>query len=360
MTFQFKQKSRDFYVSENLPFKLSGSGDAFFVYISKRNITTYDIIDHLRSELGITRMSLGIAGLKDKKAIAKQWISIYDRALNKVGGEKAFLNSLSKICKVIETGRHHTPLNMSTPITNTFHITFSSTKNLWQEEKQKSLQIVQELLDDGYPNLFWSQRFGINGRNSTQWYEIMTGTSKERYSKADMIFKLQAFSSKVFNEFVASRARNSLDLLDGDILSWTDRSQLHYGIYSSKDKKVSLVDIRSDSEAFLFVPHKTSKKIVYNNSMVVTGPVPGHNMARPDPKSPAGKREADFMTKQKLDKESMKVYSHNRVYGLRRPIRVYPTKSKVRYKEDNLLVDFTLPSGSYASIVFDALSEALR
>jgi len=83
MTFEFKQKSQDFYVSENLPFQLSGDGEAFFVQISKRNMTTHDIIDHLHKDLGITRMSLGIAGLKDKKAIAKQWISIYDRALNK-------------------------------------------------------------------------------------------------------------------------------------------------------------------------------------------------------------------------------------------------------------------------------------
>jgi len=57
---------------------------------------------------------------------------------------------------------------MSTPINNAFHITFKSTKNLGQKEKQKALEIVQQLLDDGYPNLFGKQRFGINGKNSTQ------------------------------------------------------------------------------------------------------------------------------------------------------------------------------------------------
>lgn len=361
MTFQFKQKSRDFYVSENLPFKLSGKGDAFYVYIQKRNITTYDIIDHLKKELWITRMSLGIAGLKDKKAVAKQWISIYDRALNKAGGERVFVDTLSKVCKIIETKRHHTPLNMSTPITNTFHITFKSTKKLWQEEKQKALHVVQQLLDDGYPNLFGAQRFGINGRNSTQGYEIMTRTSKEKFGKADTVFKLQAYASKVFNEFVAQRAKNNLDLMDEDILSRTQWAQIHYGIYSVSDDKVSLVDIRSNSEAFFFVPHKTWKKVAYNpHTMIVTGPVPWHNMARPSTSSPAGKRELEFMMKQKLEKGNMNVFSSQRVYGLRRPIWVYPTKSKVWYKADNLLIDFTLPSGSYASIVFDALSRELR
>jgi len=36
-------------------------------------------------------------------------------------------------------------MNMSTPITNTFHITFKATKNLGQEEKDKAKEIV-----DGY------------------------------------------------------------------------------------------------------------------------------------------------------------------------------------------------------------------
>jgi len=48
------------------------------------------------------------------------------------------------------------------------------------------------------------------------------------------------------------------------------------------------------------------------------------------------------------------------VYGLRRALRVYPTKTKVKYQEDDLLVDFTLPAGSYASIVFDSLGEKLE
>lgn len=84
MTFNFKQKSFDFFVHEHLPFKLKGHGDAFYVYIEKRNITTYEVIDHLRKRFGLSRMTIGIAGLKDKKAIARQWISIYDRALKQL------------------------------------------------------------------------------------------------------------------------------------------------------------------------------------------------------------------------------------------------------------------------------------
>lgn len=143
MTFNFKQKSHDFFVSEQLPYKLTGKGDAFYVYFEKRNITTYEVLDHLRRELGLSRMSLGIAGLKDKKAVAKQWISIYDRALKKAGGQVAFLDALSEVVKVLDTGRHPFPMNMSTPITNAFQIKLRSTKKLGQEEKVQALEIVR-------------------------------------------------------------------------------------------------------------------------------------------------------------------------------------------------------------------------
>jgi TruD family tRNA pseudouridine synthase len=83
MSFLFKQVSSDFRVFEELPFSLSGNGDAFYVYIEKRNLTTHELLEHIQKKCHISRMSIGIAGLKDKKAIARQWISIYARALKK-------------------------------------------------------------------------------------------------------------------------------------------------------------------------------------------------------------------------------------------------------------------------------------
>ncbi|NOZ44765.1 MAG: tRNA pseudouridine(13) synthase TruD [bacterium] len=59
--FQFKQKSQDFIVEEELPFVLKGEGDAFFVYFEKQNLNTMDVVDHLCKQLKISRMTLGIA-----------------------------------------------------------------------------------------------------------------------------------------------------------------------------------------------------------------------------------------------------------------------------------------------------------
>lgn len=83
--FSFKQKSQDFIVTEELPFSLSDTGDVFFVFFEKRNLNTMDIVNHLCSSLNIPRLTLGIAGLKDKKAITRQRICIYRSALKKIG-----------------------------------------------------------------------------------------------------------------------------------------------------------------------------------------------------------------------------------------------------------------------------------
>jgi tRNA pseudouridine13 synthase len=81
----FKQKSQDFIVEEQLPFNLAGKGDAFFVFFEKRNKTTMEVIEHLCKTCNISRLTLGIAGLKDKTAITRQWVSIYKSALKKMG-----------------------------------------------------------------------------------------------------------------------------------------------------------------------------------------------------------------------------------------------------------------------------------
>jgi tRNA pseudouridine13 synthase len=143
--FSFKQKSQDFIVTEELPFTLAGRGDAFFVFFEKRNLNTMDIVHHLCAAFNLSRLSLGIAGLKDKKAITRQRICIYKSALKKLGGEKAFLESIGEVAKVLKTGRHTTPIGMTTPIQNSFYIRLRANKKLSEKEKDISNRKILSL-----------------------------------------------------------------------------------------------------------------------------------------------------------------------------------------------------------------------
>ncbi len=362
MSFSFKKTSADFHVYEELPFVLSGKGDAFYVYVEKRNLTTQEVIDYLRKKLKLSRLSLGIAGLKDKKAIARQWISIYDRALTQAGGERVFVDTLAEITKVIKTSRHAFPLNLSTPITNKFTITFRAQKNLWQAEKFQAQQVVTDLLATGYPNLFGVQRFGIGGRNSTQGWEILHGTSteKKRMTPADVVFKLQAYASKIFNEYATQISESGKPLLDGDIVTRVGQGKFQYGIYETATNTVVMTETKGVNDKATFEVKASEKRIAYNaQTMLLTWPVLWWNVPLPSATSAAGQREAKFLQQYLKDKEMFEQFHTHKVFGLRRPLRVIPTKSDVRYEGDDLHISFTLPSWSYASIVFDKLNEAL-
>lgn len=360
MTFQFKQQARDFYVTELLPFTPSGEGDALYVLIEKRNLTTHDVITHLRETFGISRKTIGIAGLKDKRAVAKQRITIYDSALSKIGGERKFVDALSKIVRIVDVTRHEFPIGLSTPIANEFHIRLRSPRKLGQSLREKSIQIVQDILDDGYPNLFGDQRFGIHGCNRKQWLDIMRGSSHKnsKLTKSEQLFKLQAFSSKMFNDYVKQRVKKWLNPLDGDIVTRYDGIESRYGILDLGQQTITPCDVQEGQGSFFFVPRSTAASIDADQvEWMLTGPVPWYNQPLADRQ--AGEVEKWFLQRHHLDATSMKVYQQFRLYGLRRALWVFPTDTSVRYQRDDLLIDFTLPAGSYASILVDKLDEVL-
>lgn len=82
-------------------------------------------------------------------------------------------------------------------------------------------------------------------------------------------------------------------------------------------------------------------------------------MPIPHPNSVIGKQEKAFLEKNNLSEKTMGKYRDYPVYGLRRALWIYPTQTSVKYLHDDMLIDFTLPSGSYASIVVDRLMEKL-
>lgn len=61
MLFSFKKHYTDFVVEEILPFALQGRGDACYVYIEKKNMTTMDVLHHLRKGMKLQRKQIGIA-----------------------------------------------------------------------------------------------------------------------------------------------------------------------------------------------------------------------------------------------------------------------------------------------------------
>jgi tRNA pseudouridine13 synthase len=66
----------DFAVDEELPYAPSGAGDHVFVRIEKRGMTSPDAARAIARALGVRDRDIGIAGMKDRRAVTRQWMSL--------------------------------------------------------------------------------------------------------------------------------------------------------------------------------------------------------------------------------------------------------------------------------------------
>ncbi|MCX6822845.1 MAG: tRNA pseudouridine(13) synthase TruD [candidate division SR1 bacterium] len=364
MLFSFKQKSQDFIVEEELPFKLRGKGDALFVYFEKRNLTTMDIITFLCQKFNISRLTLGIAGLKDKDAVTRQRISIYKTALAKLGGEHAFLNALAEKAKIIKTDRHDNPIGMSSDIINTFFIRLRATKKLSLTERKDTDRIITELFATGVPNVFGNQRFGIEERNRKMGKDILDGKLKI-HEKFEAKFKLQAYASRLFNEYVYERTHDEPTLLDGDILrsDYHDKFGAHKKpyTYNKKDNTLQEIKVKDTGKNAMRYPKPVGEAMPYTEDInaQATGPVIGYNLLTPTASSEAGQQETKFLESHGINKAKLEAFQAHKIFGIRRKIWMQPLKTKHHFDGDDLVIKFSLGAGEYASVLIDSLLKQL-
>ena len=358
--FSFKQKSQDFIVTEDLPFTLAERGDVFFVFFEKRNLNTMDVVNHICSTCNIPRLALWIAGLKDKKAITRQWICIYKSALKKIWWEHAFLESISEVATVLKTGWHTEPIGMTIPIKNSFYIKLRANKKLSLKEKDISHRKILSLFKKWFPNSFGNQRFGISWINPKQGMDILQWRSNIR-DKKDIVFKIQSYASKIFNEYIHSRTKKWLQILDGDIIIDTEHYKKNqFWIYQAKTNTVKLFDDTKKNEQFFRYPINTKGEISRNkDTMMITWPVPGYNLLLAPKESFAGNKEKGLLEKNWVSEKSLKLCKEYKIFWIRRPLRVFPQKVSVHFQGDDIFLNFTLSGWSYASIMIDELEKTV-
>src|SRR5262245_10409332 len=66
----------DFRVDEVPAYAPSGQGDHVFVWVEKRDLTTPAAVDRLARALGVRSRDVGWAGMKDRHAVTRQWLSL--------------------------------------------------------------------------------------------------------------------------------------------------------------------------------------------------------------------------------------------------------------------------------------------
>jgi len=150
LSMKLKQQPDDFIVEEIPSFEVSSEKDEHTVFLlEKQEIDTFDAIRLIAKKLRISLFEIGYAGLKDKHALARQYISIPTR----YNIQNQNIDSLT----LSFVGYHRKKIKIGDLIGNRFTIIV---RDVRENELADVSCRAATIPMSGVPNYFDSQRFG--------------------------------------------------------------------------------------------------------------------------------------------------------------------------------------------------------
>lgn len=359
MLFQFKTKPEDFIVKEKLWFIPGREGNFFYVLWEKENKNTMDIVNSLCKKFWLKRNDIGIAGLKDKQAITEQWISIEKKTLSKLWWTAAREREFNTHGQIIATGRYSKQLGVGMHEGNHFAIRLRAQRAFsTHEDKELMKKLINETIEetkkDWFPNCFGQQRFGSGDRNFKRALEILDHTNPSM-DDFEIKFKLQAYASMYFNDYTLTRREKKKFIQEWDIM--IDKYHgfwVKTGIF--QNNKIQLFNYKickeEHREEDYFFPDHFQEIVPYSShTWLPTGPILGRNLLLPPKGSKAYRDDWKLLGKTKFLKNANKVSKLYTIFGVRRPLRVHPQNLIYKRENDDLIISFGLPTGSYATVL---------
>jgi tRNA pseudouridine13 synthase len=386
-----KNRPEDFFVQEIPIYEPSGEGEHVFAEIQKINLTTFDAINRIAAALKVSNRDIGYAGLKDARAVTRQIVSIPGATPEAVMGLR--IPDVS----ILWAARHANKLRLGHLKANRFAIKI---RDVNPTDVLKLRPVFDALQKRGMPNYFGEQRFGRRGDNDKLGAAYVRGdhkallsallgepekTDEPQLAQARAAFDrsdleesmrlwprhfgmerrvlhrlikthrpssavwsidqrlrrlwVSALQSRIFNEVVAKRI-DSLDrLMDGDF-AYKHENGACFVVENATTEQPR-------ADAFEISP---------------TGPLIGFRVSLPQ--AEPLKMEQEIFSIHGLSPADFKRAGSLRVKGDRRPLRVKPTDIELASGVDehgpHITVAFTLPAGSFATVLLGELMKSDR
>lgn len=167
-----KQRDEDFFVEEIPLVEPSGSGEYLHLFVEKQGLSTLDLVDVLCRHFGVNKDAIGFAGLKDKRAITRQVVSV--RAPGKTPEDFPMLDR--KNIKILWADLHVEPLKRGQLTGNRFSIRAREVDPAHIVHAQRALSTLERV---GVPNRFGVQRFGYLRNNHLIGRALVLGLHQE-------------------------------------------------------------------------------------------------------------------------------------------------------------------------------------
>jgi tRNA pseudouridine13 synthase len=376
-----KQDYADFVVEEIPLYEPGGSGTHTYFLLEKAGLSTMQAVADIARALNVRRRDIGYAGLKDARAVTRQWMSI-----EHVDPQRLSDLSLPRL-SVLALAQHNNKLRLGHLTGNRFAIKVRQTEPERLAELQEALVTLGQ---EGTPNYFGRQRFGGRGdawqigravvrgeledaldlvlgrasardhgsiRKARQLYDhgkyaqamrawprmfpderralkaLQRDPSRKRRAfltidQSLRRFYVSAYQSRLFNAILARRLPRGLrQLVQGD-LAWIHP---HGAVFEVSDPPAE----QPRADAFEISP---------------TGPLFGYRMTRPS--GAPGEAEAQLLATEAITLEALRD-PRLRLKGARRPLRFQPRDTSISLGADArgayLELRFTLPRGCYAT-----------
>jgi tRNA pseudouridine13 synthase len=335
----------DFRVEELPLYPAAGKGDHLLVAIEKIGRNTQEVVRELATALGAAEREIGVAGLKDKRAVAVQRLSVPlprgaagPQALAQAAAfQERALAAAGPGWRVLSAERHGNKLRPGHLAGNRFRIV---ARGCVPSARARAEAVLARLRQTGAANLFGPQRFGMRGDNADLGAAILARDPAAGRAARDRFLRrlaLSALQAELFNRCLSARIADGLFscAIEGDVLRKRDSG----GLFLCQD------------------PAADSPRVAAGE-VDPAGPLPGHSLYAAA--GPAALREQAVIDEAGLDPRSFAA-GGGEMEGARRPYRV-PVDAKVEEErgEDgatNLIFSFSLPPGSYAASV---LREAMK
>lgn len=305
--------NEDFRVYETLSFEPCGEGEHLFLYIEKQGCNTDWVATQLQKHFQLRSQDVGYAGKKDRHSFSRQWFSLH------LPGKQVSLDSIdNESFRVLEAIRHNKKLRKGVIKHNHFKIRITELSAAIEQNE------LTERAEKGVPNYFGYQRFGDNANNLVNADRLLSGRIKVRSRNKKGIY-LSAARSFLFNLIVAARVErgNWTKPVNGDCLSLSG-SQSYFNCQ------------HPDNDIYT----RVKQGDLYISSWM------------------AGIQDSDTTeTACQLEQSAIEKYKHwidglvrLKVASGRRPIRLLPQDFRIcNYSEGEVIVEFKLPTGSFAT-----------
>jgi tRNA pseudouridine13 synthase len=339
--FLFNPSPRDFTVEEIPLYPFSGSGEHLILKVRKKSLSTWEMLDILSSQIGLRRREIGYAGLKDKHAMTIQYISL------PVSYEEKMSSFSHENIKILDMFRHDNKIRTGHLKGNRFRLRFKKVLGIQRDKIDSTLDWIEK---NGLPNYFGTQRFGRDGVNWLEGRDLAIGRKKMRDRKMRE-FLISSYQSYLFNGWLSRRVEICRLLEDFTPEETENILSLPASTLAGARKQKSFFRILGGDLMMhypygrLFEAEETYDESIRmaSKDISVTGLLPGRRVSRAS--GGAGEIEKPFDDERISER------------GSRRYAWIFPHSIERRYipEKAHYELEFTLPKGSYATVVADML-----